>query len=66
VVIRSVPEAAARQAAEAALLAPTADAVRDALREAAGQYVDLRLLDPQAALPGRARVASLPRDSGPA
>jgi phosphotransferase system enzyme I (PtsI) len=65
-VIRSVPEAAARQAAEAALLAPTADAVLDALREAAGQYVDLRLLDPQAALPGRARVASLPRDSGPA
>jgi len=36
------------------------------VREAAGQYVDLRLLDPQAALPGRARVASLPRDSGPA
>jgi len=65
-VIRSVPEAAARQAAEAALLAPTADAVLEALREAAGQYVDLRLLDPQAALPGRARVASLPRDSGPA
>ncbi len=65
-VIRSVPEAAARQAAEAALLAPTADAVLDVLREAAGQYVDLRLLDPQAALPGRARVASLPRDSGPA
>jgi phosphotransferase system enzyme I (PtsI) len=65
-VIRSVPEAAARQAAEVALLAPTADAVLDVLREAAGQYVDLRLLDPQAALPGRARVASLPRDSGPA
>ena len=65
-VIRSVPEAAARQAAEAALRAPTADAVLEALREAAGQYVDLRLLDPQAALPGRARVASLPRDSGPA
>jgi phosphotransferase system enzyme I (PtsI) len=65
-VIRSVPEAAARQAAEAALRAPTADAVLEAVREAAREYVDLRLLDPQAALPGRARVASLPRDSGPA
>ena len=61
--IRSVPEAAARQAAEAALRAPTADAVLDALRAVVGSYVDLRLLDPQAALPGRARVASLPPDS---
>jgi phosphotransferase system enzyme I (PtsI) len=62
--IRSVPEAAARHAAEAALRAPTADAVLDALRAVVGKYVDLRLLDPQAALPGRARVASLPPDSG--
>jgi phosphotransferase system enzyme I (PtsI) len=63
-VLRSVPEAAARRAAEEALEAPTADAVLDALRAAVGAYVDLRLLDPQAALPGRARVASLPPGSG--
>jgi phosphotransferase system enzyme I (PtsI) len=62
--IRSVPEAAARHAADDALRAPTADAVLEALRGAVGKYVDLRLLDPQAALPGRARVASLPPDSG--
>ncbi|MGE5231177.1 MAG: phosphoenolpyruvate--protein phosphotransferase [Deltaproteobacteria bacterium] len=62
--IRSVPESAARHAAEAALRAPTADAVLDALRAVVGKYVDLRLLDPQATLPGRARVASLPPDSG--
>ena len=61
--IRSVPEAAARHAADEALRAPTAEAVLEALRGAVGKYVDLRLLDPQAALPGRARVASLPPDS---
>jgi phosphotransferase system enzyme I (PtsI) len=63
-VIRTVPETAARYAAEEALRAPTADAVLDALRAAVGRHVDLRLLDPQAALPGRARVASLPPGSG--
>jgi phosphotransferase system enzyme I (PtsI) len=62
--IRSVPEAAARTASHEALRAPTADAVLEALRAVVGKYVDLRLLDPQAALPGRARVASLPPDSG--
>lgn len=62
--IRTVPEAAARYAAEEALRASTADGVLDALRAVVGKYVDLRLLDPQAALPGRARVASLPPDSG--
>jgi phosphoenolpyruvate-protein phosphotransferase (PTS system enzyme I) len=62
-VIRTVPEAAAQEAAEAALRAPTADAVLEAVRLAVAPYVDLRLLDPQAALPGRARVASLPPDS---
>lgn len=62
--IRTVPEAAARHAAQEALRAPTADGVLDALRTVVGKYVDLRLLDPQAALPGRARVASLPPDSG--
>jgi phosphoenolpyruvate-protein kinase (PTS system EI component) len=58
-VIRTVPESAAREAAEAALRAPTADAVLDAVRASVSQYLDLRLLDPQATLPGRARVASL-------
>jgi len=62
--IRTVPEAAARHAAQEALRAPTADAVLEALRSVVGKYVDLRLLDPQAALPGRTRVASLPPDSG--
>lgn len=62
--IRTVPEAAARHAAQEALRAPTADAVLEAVRTVVGKYVDLRLLDPQAALPGRARVASLPPDSG--
>jgi phosphoenolpyruvate-protein phosphotransferase (PTS system enzyme I) len=62
--IRTVPEAAARQAAAEALRAPTAEGVLEALRTVVGKYVDLRLLDPQAALPGRARVASLPPDSG--
>jgi phosphotransferase system enzyme I (PtsI) len=62
-VIRTVPETAARHAAEEALRAPTADAVLDALRAAVGRHADLRLLDPQAALPGRARVASLPPGS---
>jgi phosphotransferase system enzyme I (PtsI) len=62
-VVRTVPESAAREAAEAALRAPTGEAVLDAVRAAVGRYVDLRLLDPQAALPGRARVASLPPGS---
>jgi phosphoenolpyruvate-protein phosphotransferase (PTS system enzyme I) len=62
--IRTVPEAAARHAAAEALRAATADGVLEALRTIVGKYVDLRLLDPQAALPGRARVASLPPDSG--
>jgi phosphotransferase system enzyme I (PtsI) len=58
-VIRTVPESAAREAADAALRAPTADAVLDAVRASVSQYLDLRLVDPQATLPGRARVASL-------
>ncbi len=59
-VIRTVPEDAARRAASAALEAATAADVSAALREAVGQYIDLRLLDPQSMLPGRGRVASLP------
>jgi hypothetical protein len=34
--------------------------VSRAVREAVGEYIDLRLLDPQSALPGRGRVATLP------
>jgi phosphoenolpyruvate-protein phosphotransferase (PTS system enzyme I) len=59
-VIRSVPEAAARQAAEGALAAALAAEVTEALRKAVGEFIDLRLLDPQSALPGRGRVATLP------
>jgi phosphotransferase system enzyme I (PtsI) len=59
-VIRSIPDEAARRAAEAALGAATAADVSAALREAVGGYIDLRLLDPQSALPGRGRVATLP------
>ena len=59
-VIRTVPEEAARGAANAALNAASAADVSAALREAVGEYIDLRLLDPQSMLPGRGRVASLP------
>jgi signal transduction protein with GAF and PtsI domain len=59
-VIRTVPEDAARRAAEDALAAVSASEVQSILREVVGQYLDLRLLDPQSALPGRGRVASLP------
>ena len=59
-VIRSIPEEAARRAAEAALGAATAADVSAALREAVGEYIDIRLLDPHSALPGRGRVATLP------
>ena len=59
-VVRTIPEEAARRAAEAALVAASAADVSAALREAAGEYIDLRLLDPQSALPGRGRAATLP------
>jgi phosphoenolpyruvate-protein phosphotransferase (PTS system enzyme I) len=59
-VIRTVPEESARQAASAALAAADADDVSRVLREAVGEYIDVRLLDPHSALPGRGRVASLP------
>jgi phosphotransferase system enzyme I (PtsI) len=59
-VIRTIPEEAARQAAAAALGAASAADVSVALREAVGGYIDIRLLDPQSALPGRGRVATLP------
>jgi phosphotransferase system enzyme I (PtsI) len=59
-VIRTIPEEAARRAADAALQAATAAEVSAALREAVGEYIDIRLLDPQSALPGRGRMATLP------
>lgn len=58
-VVRTVPEEAARRAAEEALGAASADQVSEALRSAVGEYLDVRLLDPHSALPGRGRVASL-------
>ena len=63
-VIRSIPDETARQAAKAALGAANASDVSSALREAVGGYIDVRLLDPQSALPGRGRVATLPPGKG--
>ena len=48
--IRSVPEADARQAAEAALEARHAADVLAVMREMAGRHVDLRLLEPDGAV----------------
>jgi signal transduction protein with GAF and PtsI domain len=59
-VVRTVPEESARRAASAALGATSAAEVSDILREAVGEHMDIRLLDPHSALPGRGRVASLP------
>ena len=59
-VIRTIPEEAAQRAAAWSLTASSAAEVSQALREAVGQYIDLRLLDPQSTLPGRGRVATLP------
>ena len=59
-VVRTVPEESARSAAAAALTAASAAEVSNVLREAVGEFMDLRLLDPHSTLPGRGRVASLP------
>jgi phosphoenolpyruvate-protein kinase (PTS system EI component) len=59
-VIRTVPEESARRAATAALAAASAADVSRVLRDAVGEFMDVRLLDPQSALPVRGRVASLP------
>jgi len=59
-VVRTVPEDSARRAAEAALTAGSAAEVSNVLREVVGEYIDIRLLDPHSALPGRGRVATLP------
>ena len=57
--VRQVSVARARLAAEQALAARTADAVLDLLRLALAEAVDLKLLDPDARLPGGRRTASL-------
>ena len=59
-VVRTVPEESAHRAAQAALNATSAAEVSNVLREVVGEYIDIRLLDPHSALPGRGRVASLP------
>jgi signal transduction protein with GAF and PtsI domain len=59
-VVRTVPEASAQKAAQSALNASSAAEVSNVLREVVGEYIDIRLLDPHSALPGRGRVASLP------
>jgi len=64
-VIRSVPIAAARTAAAAALDARSPAEVDDALRQAVAPHVDLRLIDPHAALQARGRVISLPSPPAP-
>jgi phosphotransferase system enzyme I (PtsI) len=59
-VVRTVPEPAAARAAESALSAASAQEVSETLRSVVGEYIDVRLLDPSSALPGRGRVATLP------
>lgn len=61
-VVRTVPDDATRRAAEAAVAARSADEVSEILRAVVGEHIDIRLLDPQSALPGRGRVASLRPD----
>ncbi|HET8622956.1 MAG TPA: phosphoenolpyruvate--protein phosphotransferase, partial [Gemmatimonadales bacterium] len=52
-IIRTVPDAAARDAAQAALSAPTSAEVQRALYQGVRGHVDLRLLDPRGLLPGK-------------
>jgi len=61
-VVRTVPEPAAARAAESALAAASADEVSETLRSVVGEYIDVRLLDPSSALPGRGRGGTLPPD----
>jgi len=57
--VRQVSAARARAAADAALAARSADDVLDTLRLALADAVDVKLLDPDARLPGGRRTASL-------
>ncbi len=59
-VVRSVPLEAARLAAEEALQAVQVEEVVRILRQTVGTYLDLRLLDPAAALPRHSSGSSLP------
>lgn len=60
-VIRRVPYAVARAAAEAALMAMTAEEVAEIVRHHMDPHVDLELLDPTGALSGPQDSATLPR-----
>lgn len=64
-VLRTVPDAVARRAAEDALAATEPEEVDAAIREAVRHHFDLRLLDPSYSLPGRKSGASLPTDASP-
>jgi phosphotransferase system enzyme I (PtsI) len=57
--VRSVPAAAAREAAEATLEADGPEEVSEILRATLGRFIDLRLVDPNNALPGRTSGARL-------
>ena len=58
--LRSIPASSAREAAAASLQADGPDQVREILRAALARFVDLRLVDPESALPGRGSGARLP------
>lgn len=60
-VVRHVPVSAAREAAEAAVLATSAIEVKAILHETLGRFLDLRLVDPSSALQRSSVVTSLPR-----
>jgi hypothetical protein len=57
-----VPITVARAAAAAALLEDRAEGVTRALRETVRSYIDVRVFDPDAVLPGRSSKTSLPAD----
>jgi phosphotransferase system enzyme I (PtsI) len=58
-VVRKVPLFACRDAAAAAMEAHTAEEVAALLRDMASKFIDLRMVDPQATLPGRTSGATL-------
>jgi len=59
-VVRSVPFAIAEEAARRALEAGSSEEVRELLRAAVGDHLDLALLDPAGALPAYRPPASIP------
>jgi signal transduction protein with GAF and PtsI domain len=63
-VTRTVPEAAAGRAAEAALQAGGSEEVAEVLRSVVGEFLDVRLVDTHATLPGRGRVATFRPEQG--